>query len=570
MVEFREQSRTVSRPRARWTKTEVTAVVAIAILIAAAGVLYVTVPPSPDQWFLDYTGWMVTRGAVPYETFTDGNWPCCHWSHAISTALFGRNEFSWRLFDFLVMLACTLGGVHLLRTLYGRAAAFWMLVLYPCLYVCQGYWFAGQRDVLGGHLCFLVFWFYWCAKPSRDGSKTVTREGEAPAEPKTQKTQARQEPRPPGLELRSGSLKWHVGTGACIATATLLKPTFAAVGLLLVCSAAIGVYARTWRFRVAALHIGVAGLASFAWIGVGFLVLTLQGTSLSMFWEMAVDNISLRFGTAAPPTAEILRRAAWYTITCWHWIVAIAVLGVAIGFRTGGRKELEANTLFLLMWVVGLVSYIVQVTGLVYTMGVMYAALIPLMCVGLGWMTEQLIDTDGWRRYVALSVLLLAIAGTAKKWSSSFSDSLGYLTGRISAPEYLGRSSVGDGITTWEAMQLARELRQLVPEDGSVLVWGRANAINYLAGRVQPTRFHHNVVLIQPGIPPRLEDRWNRWFRDDLERSHPEFCVVNLTELTNDSGPSPPSAVFLEKFLEQYYDSVRKIGRSMLYRHKRR
>ena len=114
------------------------------------------------------------------------------------------------------------------------------------------------------------------------------------------------------------------------------------------------------------------------------------------------------------------------------------------------------------------------------------------------------------------------------------------------------------------------ELRQLVPEDGSVLVWGRANAINYLAGRVQPTRFHHNVVLIQPGIPPRLGERWNRWFRDDLERAHPEFCVVNLTELTNDLGVGPPAAVFLEKYLEQYYDSVRKIGRSMLYRHKRR
>ena len=247
--------------------------------------------------------------------------------------------------------------------LYGRAAAFWMLVLYPCLYICQGYWFAGQRDILGGHLCFLVFWFYWRAK-------------------------------------QSGSLKWHVGTGACIATATLLKPTFAAVGLLLVCSAAVGVYARTWRFRVAALHIGAAGLASFAWIGMGFLVLTQQGTSLSMFWEMAVDSVSLRFGTAGPSTADILRRAVWYTITCWHWIVAIAVLGVAISFRTGGRKELEANTLFLFMWVVGLVSYIVQVTGLVYTLGVMYAALIPLMCVGLGWMTEQLTNTDGWRRYV--------------------------------------------------------------------------------------------------------------------------------------------------------------------------
>ncbi len=89
--------------------------------------------------------------------------------------------------------------------------------------------------------------------------------------------------------------------------------------------------------------------------------------------------------------------------------------------------------------------------------------------------------------------------------------------------------------------------------------------LNFLSGRPQPTRFHHNVVLIRSNIPPSLIDHWNSWFREELEENKPSACVVNLKELDELSLPLPESAIFLRQFLDRYYEPDRMIGESMLF-----
>ena len=98
----------------------------------------------------------------------------------------------------------------------------------------------------------------------------------------------------------------------------------------------------------------------------------------------------------------------------------------------------------------------------------------------------------------------------------------------------------------------------------SSVVEGRANAINFLAQRPQATRFHHNVTIMR-SLPEDLAKRWYAWFREDLERTKPEACLVNQREVAEFSDPLPEPLAFLKSFLERDYEPVRVVGDSMLY-----
>src|SRR5436190_17561782 len=96
-----------------------------------SGALYLTLPPSPDQFECSYMGWRVLEGDVPYRDFVDMNWPGLIWIHALATALFGNRIWSWHLLDF-ALLAMSGGFLaDLVRRAAGRTAAFFALLLYP-------------------------------------------------------------------------------------------------------------------------------------------------------------------------------------------------------------------------------------------------------------------------------------------------------------------------------------------------------------------------------------------------------------------------------------------------------
>ena len=246
------------KPAHRGRGNLVPAIAALAV-IAMSGLLYATLPPSPDQWFLGYTGWRLTEGAIPYHDFADGNWPGCHWLHALSVLLLGNTPYTWRVFDFGLMLACVLFAADTVRSLWGRRAGWWMLVLYPALYVVLGRWFAGERDIVGAHLLFVSLWFYWTG-------------------------------------LSRGGVAWQAGTGLFIALAALVKPTFAVFGGFLAVHCILAVPGAMRPLRERAAHLAVAGITSVLGVLLGFLLLLAEGTHLADFWDLAVQSVVVRYG----------------------------------------------------------------------------------------------------------------------------------------------------------------------------------------------------------------------------------------------------------------------------------
>lgn len=498
---------------------------AVGAVIAASGVLYATLAPSPDQWFLGYTGWRLSEGAVPYVGFADGNWPAAHWLHALSVALLGTTRYTWRLFDFALMVACLGFAASTARSLWGPRAGWWLLGLYPPLYVVLGRWFAGERDVVGAHVLFVSLWCYW---------RGLSR-------------------RRPG---------WQLGTGAALALAALVKPTFAAFGPFLAAHALLAVRASMLPLAGRALHVAVAGLAAAAGVAAGFGLLLLQGADLGEFWELAVQSVVVRFGndTVGP------RGLAWMFfanfVGSWHWITAGAILGLGARLRRREPDGAARNLLFPAMWAAGLVTYATQGQGLGYTLGVAYAATVPILCSGLALLSVP--AGPPAPRVLAVALLALPVVGTAKKWSTEFRSSVAWLAGRTTAASHYGRYGAGDGLSAADAEALAGELRALVPPGGTVLVWGRANALNFLAERPQPTRYHHNVTIMRRYLPAALADKWNARFQAEVTAAAPTVCVVNEQEL-DDAPPAPGSIAFLKRYLAERYRRVRTVGESGLY-----
>jgi hypothetical protein len=502
----------------------------VAVVWALGLLLYSTLPPSPDQWYYEYTGWLLTEGATPYVTFVDGSWPVCHWLHALSTLLFGNALWSWRVFDFLfIVLPCTLFGADLLRRTWTVSAGVWFLLLYPALYITVGRWFAGQRDILAGNLLMVCLWFYWL-----------------------------------GLDRRN--LRLQVGTGALIAATALIKPPFALTGFVLAAHAAFGAWRGRWTPRTGALHIVVAGSSSLLFLAAAVLILLAQGVPAETLYDYCVRLATSRVGTDHGGFATLLGLAARFWWASWHWILLSALLGAGLALARGGAAKWPELLLFLCIWLVGVISYFMQIEGFVYTLGPTFTGSVGMMCIGLGLAQDQMRTSRDWTRWLAAAWLVVAVGGTAKKWRGDYAPAIALFTGSISRAEFDAGNSVGDGIDVASALQLSEELGSLVPADGTVLVWGRANAINVLSRRPQPTRFFHNVMLYYPGRPDDLARRFDLWFKEDLETSRPEYCLVNRQEFADYPDPLPPAIAFLESFLSENYVSVRTVGDSVLYR----
>jgi len=494
--------------------------------------VYAQLPPSPDEWFYQYTGWLMTEGAIPYVTFVDGSWPVCHWMHALSTRLFGNALWSWRVFDFLfVLIPCTVFGADLLRRTWTASAGAWFLLLYPALYITTGEWIPGQRDLVAGNLLIVCLWCYW-------------------------------------VGLETAHLRWQVGTGALIAIAALLKPPLALMGLALAAHASIGVWRGRWDWRTAVLHIALAGVVSVSCMGLAVLLLIAQGVPAETIYDYSIRLATSRTGVDYGGPWELLISGARIWSTFWHWILLSALLATGVALWHRPLAKLTEFLLFPSLWLVGVISFFMQILGLPYTLGPTFTAAVGVMCIGLGLAYDRARRTRDWMRWAAAAWMLLAVGGTAKKWYTQYGDTVRMYAGSMSRAEFDSRHSVGDGIDVASALELSAELQSLVPINGTVLLWGRANAINVLSRRPQPTRFFHNVMLYDDGRPEDLAQRFDSWFKEDLESSRPEYCLVNREEFPHYGDPLPPSVAFLNAFLSDDYDAVRTVGESVLYRRK--
>lgn len=496
---------------------------ATVLVLPPLALLYTQTPPSIDQWQLDYTGWLIQRGDAPYVDIRDGNWPMSHWLHAISVALWGTDEFGWRRTDLLTLALGVAAGTSLVARLGGRAAVRWFWLLHPLLYLTAGYWFAGQRDVIAGHFGLAALALSWRF-----------------------------------LEERR---VWQAALGgAALTAAVLVKPTFALFALVVPALAMVLVRRGERTPEEAVRAVATIAAWSFGVLVLAFGVLALQGSHASAFWEHAIVAIVTRVPADSVPLSESFADLLRHCAASYHWITGFALIATFVAFGSEDRGPRTAAALAWSIVGVGVVSYLVQGHNLTYYAGPILVGLSVLAAGALAWATRA-IGERGVPRGVAVALIGLAVLGSAAKIRTAFGDLIPVVLGERDRAAWEARFEAGDGLDLVTARGIAEDLAAAVPEGRPLLVWGRANLLNLLVEREQPTGFYHPPHFQRAFLPGTLLEPWQAEFIADLEANPPPAAWVRNVM---DFGETPASR-FLQTWLETHYAPGPAFGEGRVY-----
>lgn len=486
---------------------------ALAVWVVLWAVIYRDMPPSPDDGLVDYMGWMLLHGGVQYVDFIDMNWPGAVWLHALSTWLFGVSLRSWRMLDFLVMLAALGAGAAAFGRAYGRGTKLWLWFLYPALYTSLGVWMAGTRDAVAGHIAAGAIALH-------------------------------------ALAWERQHLRFQIAAGAAIAAAILVKPTLGFMAPLL---AVHGLFASLRGAGVgrAITHAIVLGGAAAGGLAAALAVQLLLGAPLEAIVEGAYLLNRLGHHIVRVEARSIERGVVDVFVRWLHWVSLLGAIGFVKLWLEPGRSVAN-RTLALLPIAAGAVSYAFQAKFFQYHAMPMLFGVVALASALLATLGDWTSAKHRAKRAVAFLGIALAIAGTGVKTVRAAEPVLHYrVLGDRSEVEHYRRYRQSE-IDYGSLMLLADRVRREVPPDGTVLMWGSENALSYLSERRQPTRFHHYVALTYAKPPLPMAERWSRWFSEDLERNRPAMCVVNVRAFALSKRRGAESHRILARFLEGY------------------
>ena len=505
------------------------AVFRIAMVVAMVGVLpaiawlYSTLPPSPDQWQLDYTGWLLTRGEAPYVDIRDGNWPAAHWLHSLSVAVSGPGFGGWRRFDLFLLTLGVIAGASLCSRIWGRSAALWFGLLYPWLYVTAGYWFAGQRDIVATHFSLVALAGHWAI-------------------------------------VQGGHRGLASLAGASLTTATLVKPTFAILAGVIALHATLLAMLRRISWTASLQSVALIAIWSIAALFAAVGVLLFQGATLESFWEHAVESMLIRIPGDSLPPGKALRSALDVTLGSWHWIAVGGIAATVLALRGRSPRELSGVLLCWLFVLAGLASSVAQGHGWSYYLAPVFTGLVLLLCGALGQAT-RLAAQPGISRVFAVIGIAIALGGAVKKTWTAYGPLLPVLTSGAPWQEWEDRFPAGDDLTASDARALAEELRPWLPDGASMLVWGRVNLLNLLVERPQPTGFYHKPHVQRDYLPDRFRLPWTREIIEDLTERPPTVVVIDTQTRFKDTAIRK----FIEEMLAARYRKLRTAGATTVY-----
>jgi hypothetical protein len=184
------------------------------------------------------------------------------------------------------------------------------------------------------------------------------------------------------------------------------------------------------------------------------------------------------------------------------WVSVLALGGFLL--LALDRSRSLANKLLLLVPIAaGLVNYWVQRKYFEYHLMVAVPGVIALACVALGEASRRFRSGPKPIRAAAGLAMLVAVSGTAVKVWRLSDPVLRYRTGRMDRTEYYGRFRPFQ-IDYGRLLLLSERLAREVPEQGTVLVWGRrTRSTTSRAGRSRRA-----FITGSRSRTPRLRFRW--------------------------------------------------------------
>jgi hypothetical protein len=512
-----------------------------AVFSLVVGLLYANLPLYIDQYWYEYIGGAWLAGELPYVEAGDQNYPGAGLMHALSLLMFGAHSWTFRVFDYLILLGFVVAFGRALAIRQGLTVAAIFVPLYQLVYVTSGAPIAGQRDVLAAQLVLAGGGFLF-------------------------------------ERIRGGRLFWMAAAGLSVFCAALLKPTYAVFAAVL---PVVDLIARPGSGRslrrIAADHaLAVSVMAAGA--AVLLLIGWRMGVLQAWYEYTVVFNADIYTFGERPPMAVVFAWVGGRFLKYWAVYTAAALVGGLLWLRDGDRPLLALLAATCAM-VVG--SSVLQARMLDYHLAAVLPALTALIANALAWSLRQLAAglrrlragrPSRWRELWPAAVAGLLLLGTtlavAKKVVGVYRVPVAWRLGLIGDEAYAkhyeiegvsrvidfvkGHTAPGDRIWTWT---------DLYPE------------IYNHSGRRAVTRFALPVFVVKTVAPLRVADRWQAEVCN-MMRDHPPRLIITrfidpekvggrtgVYEFPPPPGYGPMSPVYpvLEDHLKRNYRRVASI-----------
>jgi hypothetical protein len=459
-----------------------------------------------DQGIYAMVADSVLRGGMPYRDAWDFKPPGIFVVYALSRAIFGPAQVGIRVLEVVGLLGMCFGLVRLSeRFLASRKAGFLAAGLALLTHAQLDFWHTAQPESFGGMLT--VFALLLAAKP---------------------------------LEQGAPSLRAVFWAGVLFGFTGLLKPPLAGGG------AVLGLYLshREWHFgavkkprreRLYAaakplLWIALGGTAPIALCAVWFAAKGALGDLRQVLFVFTPYYTRLGWQGSSVGGMFYWSFIEWLTSYCSA--LSIGVL-LALGFAGTATRERPFLLLLLGIIAVHLVGVTMQAKFFPYH----YGATWPLTALLAGFGYERLYrrlekrGPPGAAAFAALFLLACLGRSSTKDTLDSFMTRcrkrLTVALGGFRDQATLDALATVADVSAGSNRMAAEYLREKVPADRPVFVWGFEPAIYDLADRRPASRFVYNV----PQRVPWAKEGMRRTLLQDLQARPPAAIVVEHRDM---------------------------------------
>lgn len=503
----------------------------VAALAVAWGIASLSWPFGMDQGVLAWVGDVIARGGIPYRDAWDMKGPLAHFVYAFAQKALGRNVWSIRVVDLLVLLTGVVALVRIVASLTSGGVARWTGVVFVLWYGSMSFMDTAQPDGWVSVLVLLAL--------------------------------------APLLIAQAEASRAHaLVAGLLIGLCTLSKPFYAGFLILPLIHFAVHRRDSAAGVLVPAASMIAAFLAPIvaaaAWFGHHGAIGDLVDVHLLYTSQIYSGLGSLSLGTRVRGVVEFL----WL-----GKVVVVAIPPVVLGAVVLWQEHRRV-ALVVLTWVALVVAFVaLQNRFSPYQWLPLGPPLAILGGVGFDSLFRRT-ETGGLRpkgpanRAHLLGVLVLGVIVFHASFRPAFFTAqwLAFLAGQSSKDQYYSRLSQGGWVVPVDAMNAARYVQARTDQDDRVAVWGYDAGILFMAGRKSPSRLGGWSGPLVLGQGTAIHERYWREYLRDLRAAPPKYFVVNQDESLSGSPLHLRHYRGLEEFLRLHYKLESRVNKLEIYR----
>ncbi|MCU0611618.1 MAG: hypothetical protein MUE60_07505 [Candidatus Eisenbacteria bacterium] len=450
---------------------------------------YLSFPPEdPDVGGITYNAMLINRGMAPYRDSFEQKLPgafflVAAWTRILGESVLGLNlaALIWSATHLIVLM----WGV---RRLWGVGPARWAGIAFAL---------ASTAPVVSGRC---PNYELWMTMPITWGVLLV-------------------------MMAQEGNLIRLACAGFLAASGVLVKQQAAFSCLPLILWSATRIR-RSTRHGLSELAAMAAG-AAVATLPI-LLFFSIKGELLNFFHMIDPRGAAAYAAGGGSPADVVWRIARQETMRVMREMPLPFYAGTAVvaaAFWNWRRRDPRGDRLGLLVvWILG-AAFGVTAGLRFYTH--YYVQLVPPLCIAVGWVAARL--QPSWRASSRESVAAFLLGATLL-WPS-----MGRVVRDARMAWWQAKfAAIGREMPAIAPMRLAATIRQRTPPTAAILVWGHAEDLYFLTGRLAPTRYYKYYAFLTPPpvtwsppeFNPQAADHAARFLRE-ISAHRPGAIVVS-------------------------------------------